>query len=59
MGCDRQTSLQPQPVLLYVGLEEVDHGLWDLYLRRVKLGCLLEEKLRIEDHLGRLKRTNV
>lgn len=44
---------------LYVGLEEVDHGLWDVYLGRVKLGRLLEEKLRIEDHLGRLKRTNV
>jgi putative transposase len=44
---------------LYVGLEEVDHGLWDVYLGRVKLGRLLEEKLRIEDHLGGLKRTKV
>lgn len=44
---------------LYVGLEQVDHGLWDVYLGQVKLGRLLEEKLRIEDHLGRLKRTNV
>jgi putative transposase len=44
---------------LHVGLEEVDHGLWDVYLGPVKLGRLLEEKLRIEDHLGRLKRKNV
>jgi putative transposase len=44
---------------LYVGLEQVDHGLWDVYLGPVKLGRLLEEKLRIEDHLGRLKRKNV
>ena len=44
---------------LHVGLEQVDHGLWDVYLGPVKLGRLLEEKLRIEDHLGRLKRKNV
>jgi len=44
---------------LYVGLEEVDHGLWDVYLGPVKLGRLVEEKLRIEDHLGRLVRKNV
>jgi hypothetical protein len=44
---------------LHVGLEQVDHGLWDVYLGPVKLGRLLEEKLRIEDHLGRLVRKNV
>jgi len=44
---------------LHVGLEQVDHGLWDVYLGLVKLGRLLEEKLRIEDHLGRLVRKNV
>jgi len=44
---------------LPVGLEEVDHGLWDVYLGPVKLGRLLEESLRIEDHLGRLVRKNV
>jgi putative transposase len=44
---------------LYVGLEQVDHGLWDVYLGPVKLGRLLEEKLRIEDHQGRLVRKNV
>jgi len=44
---------------LHVGLEEVDHGLWDVYLGPVKLGRLLEERLQIEDHLGRLRRRNV
>lgn len=44
---------------LHVGLEQVDHGLWDVYLGPVKLGRLLEESLRIEDHQGRLKRKNV
>lgn len=44
---------------LHVGLEQVDHGLWDVYLGPVKLGRLLEESLRIEDHLGRLRRRNV
>jgi putative transposase len=43
---------------LQVGLEEIDHGLWDVYLGPVKLGRLLEETMRIEDHLGRLKRIN-
>jgi len=37
----------------------IDHGLWDVYLGPVKLGRLFEETLRIEDHLGRLKRINV
>jgi transposase-like protein len=32
------------------------HGLWDVYLGPVKLGRLLEETMRIEDHLGKLKR---
>jgi transposase InsO family protein len=44
---------------LHVGLEQVDHGLWDVYLGPVKLGRLLEESLRIEDHLGRLNRRKV
>jgi putative transposase len=44
---------------LHIGLEQVDDGLWDVYLGPVKLGRLLEESLRIEDDLGRLKRKNV
>lgn len=40
----------------YVGLEEVDYGIWDVYFGPIKLGRLHESLLRIEDHLGRLKR---
>ena len=40
----------------YVGLEEIDDGLWDVYFGTLKLGRLLERHMRIEDHLGRLKR---
>jgi putative transposase len=40
----------------YVGLEEVDDGMWDVYFGPLKLGRLLEEHMRIEDHLGRLRR---
>jgi putative transposase len=44
---------------LHIGLEQIDHGLWDVYLGPVKLGRLLEASFRIEDHLGRLKRRNM
>ena len=40
----------------YVGLEEIDDGLWDVYFGPLKLGRLLERHMRIEDHLGKLKR---
>lgn len=40
----------------YVGLEEVDDGLWDVYFGPLKLGRLIERHLMIEDHLGNLKR---
>lgn len=40
----------------YVGLEEVDDGMWDVYFGPLKLGRLLEARMRIEDHLGRLRR---
>lgn len=40
----------------YVGLEEIDDGLWDVYFGPLKLGRFLERHMRIEDHLGRLKR---
>ena len=43
----------------YVGLEEVDDGLWDLYLGPIKLGRMDERKLRIEDHKGRWVRKTV
>jgi transposase InsO family protein len=40
----------------YVGLEEVDAGLWDVYFGPVKLGRMSERLLRIEDHKGRTVR---
>ncbi len=40
----------------YVGLEEVDEGLWDVYFGPLKLGRFIERHLMIEDHLGNLKR---
>jgi hypothetical protein len=43
----------------YVGLEEVDDGLWDVYFGPVKLGRMDERKLRIEDHKGRWVRKTV
>lgn len=40
----------------YVGLEEIDDGIWDVYFGPLKLGRLLERERRIEDQYGRLKR---
>jgi putative transposase len=43
----------------YVGLEEIDDGVWNVYFGPLKLGRLLERHMRIEDAFGRLKRHNV
>jgi putative transposase len=43
----------------YVGLEEIDDGVWNVYFGPLKLGRLLERHMRIEDQFGRLKRKNV
>jgi putative transposase len=43
----------------YVGLEEIDEGVWNVYFAALKLGRLLERHMRIEDAFGRLKRHNV
>ena len=43
----------------YVGLEEIDDGVWNVYFGPLKLGRLLERHMRIEDEFGRLKRKNV
>ncbi len=43
----------------YVGLEEVDDGLWDVHFGPLKLGRMNERLLRIEDHKGRLVRKQV
>lgn len=40
----------------YVGLEEIDNGVWQIYFGPLKLGRLLEEHLRIEDQFGKLQR---
>jgi putative transposase len=40
----------------YVGLEEIDNGVWNVYFGPLKLGRLMEEHMRIEDHFGRLRR---
>jgi hypothetical protein len=40
----------------YVGLEEIDDGIWNVYFGPLKLGRLLERHLRIEGAYGRLKR---
>jgi len=41
----------------YVGLEEMAAGKWRVYFRDTLLGYLDEEVLRIQDDLGRLRRT--
>lgn len=43
----------------YVGLEEIDDGVWNVYFGPLKPGRLLERHMRIEDIYGRLKRKNV
>ena len=40
----------------YVGLEEIDNGLWDVYFGPLRLGRMDENDLRIEDSLGRKSR---
>jgi putative transposase len=43
----------------YVGLEEIDNGIWNVYYGPVKLGRLIEEKLRIEDAYGLWRRPRI
>src|SRR5213594_378750 len=40
----------------YVGLEEIDDGIWTVYFGPLKLGRLHERRMRIEDAYGRLYR---
>lgn len=40
----------------YVGLEEIDDGIWDVYFGPLKLGRLHERHMKIEDAYGRLLR---
>jgi hypothetical protein len=43
----------------YVGLEEIDDGIWNVYFGSLRLGRLLERHMRIEDAYGRLRRRHV
>ncbi len=43
----------------FVGLEELGDGIWRIYFRQKMLGYFDENKLRIMDELGRLKRNYV
>lgn len=43
----------------YVGLEEINDGVWNVYFAPLKLGRLLERHMRIEDVYGKLIRRNV
>ena len=43
----------------YVGLEEIDNGIWNVYFGPLKLGRLIECHMRIEDEYGRLNRKTV
>jgi putative transposase len=40
----------------YVGLKDIDDGIWNVYFGPLKLGRLLECHMRIEDAYGRPKR---
>jgi hypothetical protein len=40
----------------YVGLEEIDDGVWDVYFGPLRLGRLHDRHMRIEDAYGRLRR---
>jgi hypothetical protein len=40
----------------YVGLEEIDDGIWDVYFGPLRLGRLHDRLMRIEDAYGRLRR---
>src|SRR5436190_1124598 len=43
----------------YVGLEEIDDGIWNVYFGPLRLGRLSERHMRIEDEYGRLYRRHV
>jgi len=43
----------------YVGFEEIDDGIWNVYFGPLKLGRFDERHMRIEDQYGKLKRRNL
>ena len=40
----------------YIGFEEIDDGIWDVYFGMLKIGRFNERTKRIEDQFGRLRR---
>jgi putative transposase len=40
----------------YVGLEEIDNGIWEVYFGPIWLGRLDEKVMKIEDRYGKLER---
>jgi len=49
-------KLRVKKILDYVGLEEIDDGVWNVYFGPLKLGRFLERDRRIKDAYGRLQR---
>lgn len=43
----------------YVGLKEIDDGIWNVYFGPLKLDRFHERHMRIKDEYGRLKRQKV
>ena len=43
----------------YVGLEEIDNGIWNVYFGPLKLSGLDERHMRIEDQYGKLRVRNI
>jgi putative transposase len=42
----------------YIGLEEIDDGIWDVYYGPVWLGRFFEKLMKIQDQYGKLQRQN-
>ncbi len=40
----------------YIGLEEIDNGIWEVYFGPIWLGRLGERMMKIEDKPGRFER---
>lgn len=43
----------------YVGLEEIEDGIWRIYFRQKMLGFFSEKELRVSDELDPIKRNYV
>lgn len=54
--CKQWVNVSSAVIGEYVGLEEIDDGLREVYFGPLKLGRLHERHMQIEDHLSRLKR---